>query len=291
MFHKIAIAIGGTFLFSLLQTTPLVGNLYQRSNILTICWSLGRGIDEARARWGFRVAKEEGIGMVRVYDSMPTPPNFLQIAQEQGVRVTMGAWLGTNSEENAEQLDMLRKAITDGLVEPTAIVGNEALLNKYVTVDQLIGYLEETKQNLPESVAVTTAETDDVLINNPRLIDALRHIVGLIYYPFAHWVSIDDAFADFVEHYNKIKALSGDKKVVVYETGWPSCGLPYGKAVPSIKNQKRYNREVAQWALANHVEVHFFQLIDEPWKAEFSDEYHTHEACWGLRHEDGSPKY
>jgi exo-beta-1,3-glucanase (GH17 family) len=75
----------------------------------------------------------------------------------------------------------------------------------------------------------------------------------------------------------------------VFETGWPTGGKRKGQAVPSVENQKRYNREVAAWAQKESVDVYFFQLIDEPWKAEI--EGHDYEGTWGWRHDDGTPKY
>ncbi len=287
-FRKMAAVCGAIFLFLFAQTSQLSSNLYQRNNVPNVCWSLGQGIDEARARWGLDIAKQEGIHTLRLYDSTPTPDRFLDLAKELGMRITLGAWLGTDLQKNTEQLLMLRNAISAGLVEPTAIVGNEALLFKSVSLEELIGYIEETKRNLPEHVAVATAEIFHVLIKNPRLIDAQRHAVGLIYYPFANAVPIEHALDDFVSHYNQIKALSGGKRVVVYETGWPSGGSSVGGAIPSVENQKKYNRQVADWALKNGVEVYLFQIIDEPWKAQFGNPYEAH---WGVRQADGSPKY
>src|SRR6185437_9895220 len=153
-------------------------------------------------------------------------------------------------EENTDQLLMLRKAISAGLTEPTAVIGSEVLSFSNVTLDEFIGYIEETKRNLPENVAVTTAELYEVLVQNPRLIEVQRGIVGVHYYPFAHAIPIEHALDDLVDHYNQLKMLSGDKRVVIYETGWPSEGTPIGKAVPSVENQKKYIRDVTNWAQA-----------------------------------------
>ncbi len=285
--RKMATFVGAILLYLCAQTTLIATNS-SKPGTLHVCWSLGKDIDETRAHWGLDIAKAEGVSQLRLYDSAPTPSRFLHIAKERGMRVTMGAWLGTNQEENAEQLLLLRNAITAGLVEPTAVIGNEALLFKSVNLEQLIEHIEETKRNLPKHVAVTTAEIFHVLIKNPRLIDAQQHAVGLIYYPFANAVHIDHALQDLVNHYEQIKALSGNKRVVVYETGWPSDGNPVGHAVPSVENQKKYNQQVSAWALKHNIEVYLFQIIDESWKARFGNPYEAH---WGLRREDGSPKH
>jgi exo-beta-1,3-glucanase (GH17 family) len=289
--RKMAMFSVAMFLFSisftLLQTTGLSGNEYDPNKIHNICWSLGRGIDEERAEWGFDIAKEEGINRVRIYDAAPTPSRFLEIAKKRGVRVTMGAWLDKNPEENAEQLLMLTSAIKAGLVEPVAIVGSEVLHFRSMNVKTLIETIEEVKRILPEYVAVTTTELVGNLEENPELVDAQRLIVGMHHYPYMSGVDINDALQDLINHYEKVQKLSKGKKVVVYETGWPSEGRPNRLAFPSVDNQKKYRKDVLAWADKNGVEVYFFELIDELWKEKFG---HLHEAHLGMRNADGSIK-
>ena len=85
-----------------------------------------------------------------------------------------------------------------------------------------------------------------------------------------------------------VKAASGDKPVVVAETGWPGHGKPVGLAVPSGDNAMKYFIEVQQWGRREGVKLFYFSSFDEPWKRGQEGDVGSH---WGLWDKDERRKY
>jgi glucan endo-1,3-beta-D-glucosidase len=56
--------------------------------------------------------------------------------------------------------------------------------------------------------------------------------------------TIDNAKSLFNNDLNKTRSVAGNKPVWITESGWPTTGPTFGKAVPSIDNAKRYWDEV-----------------------------------------------
>jgi hypothetical protein len=112
-------------------------------------------------------------------------------------------------------------------------------------------------------------------------------VVFVNYYPYWEGVPVQYAVATIEAWHNQVTAAAGAKRVIVSETGWPSCGNTIGAAVPSPENQRFFALNVLSWARGRQVETFYFEAFDEAWKV-------VHEgpqgACWGVWDTQGALK-
>lgn len=221
---------------------------------------------------------------IRTYSSTDIQMFIPIWAKEAGLRVSAGAWLGPDMDANEEEITSLIELAHMVDLE-SVIVGNEVLLRGDLTEEQLIGYIQRVRDNIPEHIPVTTAEIGGILLGHPNVIDAVDYLLVHIYAYWDGW-SIEGAARYVVDEYHAIQAASGDKPVVIGETGWPAKGPPHGDAVPSLENQRRFLREFVTLAQQEDVEFYYFATFDELWKTEGGVG-----PYWGIFYPDRSNKY
>jgi exo-beta-1,3-glucanase (GH17 family) len=222
---------------------------------------------------------------IRTYSTQDIQRFIPVWAQEAGLRVSAGAWLGPDLDVNEEEITALIELAHTMDLE-SVIVGNEVLLRGDLTEEQLIEYIERVKANV--DVPVTTAEIGHILLQHPDLMQAVDYLMVHIY---AYWDGqpIEVAARYVVDTYQEIQAASGTKRVVIGETGWPSGpvgGPAHGDAVPSPENQRRFLREFLALAHQENVEFYYFAAFDELWKTEGGVG-----PYWGIMYADRSNKY
>ena len=105
-------------------------------------------------------------------------------------------------------------------------------------------------------------------------------------YPYWENIGIDEAFSAVKEWYKDavetVEAISPGKKIIVAETGWPSCGE---NGDPT--NALYYLSSFTSFAKVKSIQYFWFEAYDEPWKAEYEGEAG---ACWGLWDSEGQLK-
>jgi glucan 1,3-beta-glucosidase len=232
-----------------------------------------------------------------------------EVAHNMGLGVAMGAFLGPDTTVNANQINKLISKATDGFVD-IAVVGNETQVFGALTETQLVGYLQDVRQQLDDAgftdVPVTTAEPFGTFVNNlpgsifnsdgslkkPDII-ANVDIVFLNVYPFFEaGIQITDAVSKLEEmYYAAVDSIDAafpgqDKQVVISETGWPSAGDPPAiGGMPSLENAIQYLNQSVEWAGDHGVELFYFQAFDEDWKGPADFEKH-----FGIWEADGHLK-
>ncbi len=207
----------------------------------------------------------EGMGnAIRTYSSVGIVGQIPQMAQKQGFRVSAGAWLGKDLQENEQEIAALIQIANTGPLE-SVIVGNEVLLRGDLTEEQLIGYIERVKQAV--NVPVTSAEVAYTLAEHPQLMQTLDYYLIHIY---AYWdrQPAEGAAAYVAQVYRDFEAKAGGKRVIIGETGWPSNGPINERAVPSLQNQQKFLQEFIAIAEAEEIEYYYFSVFDEMWKSE-----------------------
>jgi exo-beta-1,3-glucanase (GH17 family) len=107
-------------------------------------------------------------------------------------------------------------------------------------------------------------------------------------YPFWEGAPIDLAAQYLRRMHGLLKAASGEKHVVITETGWPWNGQTVAAARPSAENAMRYFIDVQQWGRREGVRLFHFSSFDEPWKLGQEGEVG---AQWGLWDQDEQPKH
>ena len=150
-----------------------------------------------------------------------------------------------------------------------------------------MAYITRVKAAVP-GVTVTTSDTYGTLLNaqNASVLDAVDMVMYTAY-PYWEGVSPAQAPAYLASRHAELVARAPGKRVVVGETGWPTCGNTIGSAVPSPGNAAQYASAVLAWSRTSHVEMFYFTGFDENWKATPD---RPQEACWGVWDRLGNAK-
>ena len=86
----------------------------------------------------------------------------------------------------------------------------------------------------------------------------------------------------------QVKAVAGDKPVLIAETGWPTAGEPEKGAVCGPREAALYALNLIPWAARADVPLFWFSAFDEGWKIGAEGDAG---ACWGFWDADGAAKY
>lgn len=199
------------------------------------------------------------------------------IAHKNGLKISMGAWIGSETTSNAQELSSLISKALAGEVD-VAVIGNEVLHRRDLEVTDLIELINEFKSEVPH-VPVTTSEVYNHWIEYPELIDACD-VIYIHCYPFWDGVNVDDAIKTIDDQYNRVVNIANGKPVIISETGWPSEGTKNGDAVPSEENAAKFFLYFSSWTQEFDISYFYFESFDEPFKAN----YETNEVGdhWGV---------
>lgn len=208
-----------------------------------------------------------------------------RVAHGLGLKAAVGVWLSTNTTANDVEINNLIAVAQAGEAD-VVIVGSEVLLRRDLTEAQLISYINRVRAAVPGNIPVTTADAYSVFLEHPALVAAID-ILFVNYYPFWEGVSIDTAVAAIHCWHDQVIDAAGGKRVVVSETGWPSCGTRVGSAVPSPESARFYALNFVSWAQSLNVDYFYFEALDESWKAAYEG---PQGACWGIWKKDGHLK-
>ncbi len=249
------------------------------------CQSPNKGIfptaDEIEADIPFLFHNCNGI---RTYSSCGVQGRIPEFAEEYGLRVAAGTWLGRDMQINEQEIRCAISVTKQHSNVDSVIVGNEVLLRNDLTEAQLCAYINRVKAEV--GVPVTTAELWTVLRNHPAVIECVDYLLVHIYSWWDAWDSVDSV-GYVLDTYKDIRQRYPNKRIVIGETGWPSDGQSKGQAIPSLSNQCVFYTEFLRRAIQENVEFYYFDAFDEPWKEEPGGVG----PYWGLNYGDRSAKY
>ncbi len=208
-----------------------------------------------------------------------------KMAREKGLKTMVGAWLGTDKAKNRAEITQLIHLAKEGLVD-IAVVGNEVLLRNELTEEEVIHYLKEVKQSLP-NVPVSYVDTYFQLSQRPMVVDACDLVLANCY-PFWEGCNIDQAPVYLQKMYETVKNSAKGKEVIITETGWPDSGENMHAAVPSPENTMKYLIATNEWAINEKIGLFTFSSFDEPWKVHHEGEVGQ---SWGIWDKNEHLKY
>lgn len=227
------------------------------------------------------------VKAVRTYSSGENLETVPQRAGKYGLKVWHGAWLNNNEKENLEQINLLIDHANKykDTVE-RVIVGNEVLLRKDLTANELRRYIRQVKQRVTQPV--TYADVWEFWLRNPSLADEVDFItIHILPYWEDEPIGLDRTEADgklaiekhLVDIYKKVQARFPGKKIVIGETGWPSDGRMRSDARPGRVEQVKFFSIFRTAAEREGFDYNFIEAFDQYWKARQEG---TVGAAWGL---------
>jgi exo-beta-1,3-glucanase (GH17 family) len=208
-----------------------------------------------------------------------------KIAKELGLNTLVGVWLGKDKAKNLIEIENLIQLAKDGYVD-IAAVGNEVLYRKDLTEDELLGYIEKVKKEIP-NIPVGYVDAYYEFVQRPKISD-ICDIILCNCYPYWEGTDFMHSLQHMKDMYYQAQGAAKGKKVIITETGWPSKGESLGNAVPSSINSLKYFINTQLWAMDENIEVYYFSSFDESWKKGSEGEVG---AYWGIFDCNGKLKF
>lgn len=200
---------------------------------------------------------------IRTFSCTEDNDKIARFAKKMGFRTLVGAWLGSDTEKNKEEIDGLIALANEGCVD-VAAVGNEVLYRKDLDLGQLINYINEVKIALP-NIPVGYVDAYYEFTLHPALVEASDVLLCNLY-PYWEGTPIDYAMNHVKHMYQQVQNVSNGKPIMITETGWPSQGEPTGGAMPGELAMLIYFIQTQIWALDNNIDMFYFSSFDESWK-------------------------
>jgi len=207
------------------------------------------------------------VNRVRTYSVEGSLGSIPKLAAEQGLDVLVGLWISDDIDRNWEEIAGLRQIIAKNPGNIVGIVvGNEVLLRKEVTREELANYVDIVK-NMSGDIPVTVAETWDIWLKNRSL---AKHVDFVTAHVLPYWEGIPAWRApDYVfERYDQLQQEFANKTVVLGEVGWPSEGRQRFGAQPSLQNQAKFLRQFLDQANARNANYFVLEAFDQIWKTD-----------------------
>lgn len=203
---------------------------------------------------------------LRVYSALGPTPDIVAAAQRHGIRIILGAWLSSDADDNALEIaSALRIAREYPDTVRMLVVGNEVLLRREMSPEQLMATIREVRAHT--SVPVAYAEVSEFWEKNPQVADTVDMIlVHLLPYWGDPAPSIEQAQQNLNDDLGEFRALFPGKPMMIGETGWPSAGPDRYAAVASVVNEARYVREFIRRVSELGIEYNLIEALDQPWK-------------------------
>ena len=227
------------------------------------------------------------IKWIRTFSSTEGHEFIPKNAHQKGLKTIVGAWISKDKERNEKEINALIKLAKSGKVD-IAAVGNEVLLRKDITEEELLGYINRVKEALSSlGIPVGYVDTYYEYYQHPKLIEA-SDIILVNCYPFWEGYDVDESLTLLRQMFEITKNLAKNKKVIIAETGWPSQGQSKEDAIPSKINAMKYFIATQEWAHNQNIEMFHFSSFDETWKVDAEGELG---ARWGIWDKEEKLKY
>ena len=213
---------------------------------------------------------------IRTYSVDGTLGDIPKLAEEFGLRVTLGIWISPDLERNEREIQRAIEIANNSRSVVRVVVGNEAVFRKDITPEALIVLLDRVRAAV--KVPVTTSEQWDIWEKNPQLAKHVDLIAAHIL-PFWEYIPMDKAGQYVLDRAKDLKKLFPKKPLLLSEVGWPSNGRMRGGNETSPADQAIYLRTLVNKLNRQGYNYFVIEAFDQPWKV--SDEGSAG-AYWGV---------
>lgn len=214
--------------------------------------------------------------------------DIVGLAKKQGLTVWLGIWLSANPADNAQE-------IAAGIAEAHAyphtvtrvVVGNEVLLRRDLSVEDLIRNIDYVRARVAQPVAY--ADVTSFWLQFPQV---APHVNIVMVHVLPYWentpLSVTQALRQINAVITTFKRTFPGKEISIGETGWPSAGRWRGPAAPSRVNEAVFLRRFVALAVQDRVNYNIIEAFDQNWK--YEDEG-VAGANWGVWNAERAQKF
>jgi exo-beta-1,3-glucanase (GH17 family)/cellulose synthase/poly-beta-1,6-N-acetylglucosamine synthase-like glycosyltransferase len=262
--------------------------------------------------------------MVRTYSSTGGTEQVPAVADEFGLRVSVGVWLDEDAQRNEREIRAAIELARRYRNIDSIVVGNETvyrgekipLRNLNLSAEETDAIVREENRRISEAktaedlkwtkddnnvlrlvrviqrikretgLPVTTGEIHSVWAYHPALASAVDVIAAHVL-PYWEGHSDKTAVDQTVRVYDLLRRAYPGKRVVIAEFGWPSAGYNRRDAYPGRLVQAEVLRDFVTRAEALGIDYNIIEAFDQPWK--------TFEGgvgpYWGMFDASRAPKF
>ncbi|MGF6392578.1 glycosyltransferase [Pseudomonas plecoglossicida] len=222
---------------------------------------------------------------IRIYTVEGSQADIPRLAEEFGLRVTLGIWISPDLERNEREIATAIELANTSRSVVRVVVGNEALFREEITPEALIQYLDRVRAAV--KVPVTTSEQWHIWKEHPELAKHVDLIAAHIL-PYWEFVPMQDSVAFVLDRARELKQQFPRKPLLLSEVGWPSNGRMRGGADATQADQAIYLRTLVNTLNRRGYNYFVIEAYDQPWKA--SDEGSVG-AYWGVFNAERQQKF
>ncbi len=200
---------------------------------------------------------------IRTYASTGGIEQVAPLAAEEGLKVSIGAWIDKREERNARELKSVVDIASANPNVTSIVVGNETVLRAEKTGAEMAVLIRDVKRQV--KVPVTTGEIWNTWLDEPELASSVDYILAHIL-PYWEGVPADQVVDYTINAYDRLRAAYPGKRIVIGEFGWPSGGFNRDASVPGQVQQAKILRDFVARADALGIEYNIIEAFDSPWK-------------------------
>lgn len=226
------------------------------------------------------------VHAVRTYTVRGNMAEVPRLAAVHGLNVALGAWIGPDEARNRQEIDDLIRVYRENHRQVVrVIVGNETLLRKDQTIEQMIAHLKTVRADVWGPIS--TAEPWHIWLDLPELVEQVDFI-AVHMLPYWEGIAVDDAVDHVLQRYRDLQQAYPGKPIVISEVGWPSNGRTRQAAVASHAAQATFLRRFLAMAEREGMTYYLMEAFDQPWKRKLEGDVGSH---WGIFNDERDPKF
>ena len=228
------------------------------------------------------------VSGIRTYTSLEGMQVVPQLAEKHGLKVSMGAWLSKKPEVNeAEIASLIDLANRYPDTISRVIVGNEVLLRKELTPQELGAYIDRVRAAVRQPVAY--ADVWEFWLKYPEMAE---HVDIVAIHLLPYWedepTSVAGAMARIEQAYDAIVQRFPGKTIMVAETGWPTAGRTRSAAAAGLVEKATFVADFMRLAERRGFDYNIIEAFDQAWKQKLEGTVGGH---WGLYDSARQPKF
>jgi exo-beta-1,3-glucanase (GH17 family) len=223
---------------------------------------------------------------VRSFSCIEGNEHVPRMAHKHSLKTLVGAWLGSDLEDNEKEINGLIELAKEGVVN-IAAVGNEVLYRNDLSLDQLLEYMRRVREAIPDHIPIGYVDAYYEFSSHPELVEASDVILSNCY-PFWEGCPIEYSLNHMQSMFAQAVGAGKGKKVIITETGWPNMGEALRSSEPTDINAMTYFINTQAWSKADDIEIFYFSSFDESWKVGAEGDVG---AYWGLWDKHEKLKY
>lgn len=222
------------------------------------------GVDRKRLERDFAVLSTL-TGCVRIY-SVSGMELIPEVARSHGMTVIAGAWVGRDDAETEREIrGLITLANRYPDVVRAVLVGNEVLLRRERSADELLQMLQRVRAGVSQPVSY--GDVWDFWLQNPSIAAGADFVtIHLLPYWEDHPSAIGAAIDAVAHAHRQVARVFPGKEILIGETGWPSQGRQREAAVPGRVNEARFVRGFVERARSQGWHYNLIEAFDQPWK-------------------------